>query len=142
MWRALENQGLTRLLFTTTVLPVASISLSSILIYLVSQRLLYPPDVGSGGNEVTDIDNEQKEAVGLVIQRDQFPDKLFAPPRRKTLMEDKANPIYDKEIHAELFSQGTLMLRLVIQLSMLLAIPLMAFLLFFAPTMRSGTSAM
>lgn len=133
MWRGLENQGLTRLLLTTTVLPIASSVISALLIYMVSQRLLYPPDVGSGGNEVTDIDNEQKEAVGLVIQRDQFPDKLFAPPRRKTLMEDNANPVYDKEIHAELFSQGTLMLRLVIQLSMLLAIPLMAFLLFFAP---------
>ena len=45
-------------------------------------------------------------------------------------MMDNANPVYDKEIHAELFSQGTLMLRLVIQISMLLAIPLMAFTLF------------
>ena len=48
-------------------------------------------------------------------------------------MRDDANPVYDKEIHAELFSQGTLMLRLVIQISMLLAIPLMAFFLFIWP---------
>jgi ABC-type transport system involved in multi-copper enzyme maturation permease subunit len=36
-------------------------------------------------------------------------------------------------MHAELFSQGTLMLRLVIQLSMILAIPLMTVLLFWKP---------
>ncbi len=76
------------------------------------------------------MEQESKEAIGMVIQRDQFPDRLFAPPRRTKLMQDNANPVYDKEIHAELFSQGTLMLRLVIQISMLLAIPLMAFTLF------------
>ena len=45
-------------------------------------------------------------------------------------MPDGANPVYDKEIHSEIFSQGTLMLRLVIQISMLLAIPLMGVFLF------------
>jgi ABC-type transport system involved in multi-copper enzyme maturation permease subunit len=55
---------------------------------------------------------------------------LFAPPRRESLMVDGTNPVYDKEIHGEIFSQGTLMLRLVIQISMLLAIPLMGVLLF------------
>ncbi len=98
-----------------------------------AHRLLYPPDVGSGGNEVTDLDNEQNNAVGLIIQRDQFPDRLFAPPRRKTLLADNANPVYDKEIHAELFSQGTLMLRTVILMSMFLAFPLMAVFLFYKP---------
>jgi ABC-type transport system involved in multi-copper enzyme maturation permease subunit len=41
-------------------------------------------------------------------------------------MADGTNPIFDKEMRSELFGQGTLMLRLVIQLSMLLALPLMA----------------
>jgi ABC-type Na+ efflux pump permease subunit len=41
-------------------------------------------------------------------------------------MEDGANPVYDKEMRSEIFSQGTLMLRLVVQVSMALAIPLMA----------------
>jgi ABC-type transport system involved in multi-copper enzyme maturation permease subunit len=45
-------------------------------------------------------------------------------------MADGANPVYDKEVHSEIFSQGTLMLRLVIQISMLLAIPLMAVFLY------------
>ncbi len=136
-WRALANQGLARLVLTTTILPVTSFAIGSLLLFQTSRRLLYPPDVGSGGSEVTDIENEQDNAVGLVIQRDQFPDNLFAPPRRKTLLADSANPVYDKEIHAELFSQGTLMLRLVIQLSMLMAIPLMAVLLFVFPNLSS-----
>ena len=41
-------------------------------------------------------------------------------------MADGINPIFDKEMRSELFGQGTLMLRLVIQLSMFLALPLMA----------------
>src|SRR5213083_2023340 len=48
-------------------------------------------------------------------------------------MEDDANPVYDKEIRSEIFSQGTLMLRLVIQVSMLLAIPFMAVCLYIWP---------
>ena len=98
-----------------------------------SARLLHPPDVGSEGNEVVDLDQESENAVGLVIQRDRFPDKLFAPAKRDTLLEDGVNPVYDKEIRSEIFSQGTLMLRIVIQVSMLLAIPLMAFCLYIWP---------
>ena len=130
-WRFLANYSELRLILATIILPILAIVTSSILLYIAARRLLYPPDVGSQGDEVVDLEKEQREAVGLVIQRDQFPDNLFAPPRRQSLMADGTNPVYDKEIHAELFSQGTLMLRLVIQISMLLAIPLMAVLLFF-----------
>ena len=122
-----------RLFLATTIVPVFCLTIGSLLLWVTAHRLLYPPDIGSQGNEVVDLEKEQREAVGLVIQRDQFPDNLFAPPRRKTLMQDNANPIYDKEMHAELFSQGSLMLRLVIQISMLLAIPLMAAFLFLMP---------
>ena len=132
-WTALSSRADLRLIVTTTLVPLVSILFSLILLSVAARRLLYPPDIGSQGDEVVDLDNEQKKAVGLVIQRDQFPDNLFAPPRRRTLMRDDANPIYDKEMHAELFSQGTLMLRLVIQLSMILAIPLMAGFLFWKP---------
>ena len=132
-WRGLENQGFVRLALTTIVLPIAALSIGGALLHKTALRLLYPPDVGSGGSEVTDLEKEQDEAIGLVIQRDAFPDRLFAPPRRRTLLADGANPVFDKEIHAELFSQGTLMLRLVVQLSILLALPLMAILLFYAP---------
>ena len=71
-----------------------------------------------------------KYAIGVVIDRDLFPDKLFAPAKRTDLMPDGTNPVLDKELRSEIFSQGTLMLRVVIQVSMLLSIPLMAGLLF------------
>ena len=48
-------------------------------------------------------------------------------------MPDGTNPVLDKELRSEIFSQGTLMLRVVIQVSMLLSIPLMAGLLFLRP---------
>jgi len=136
-WLSLAQQGDFRLFATITFVPAVCLVAGFIMLSVTARRLLYPPDVGSQGSEVVDLDQEQKEAVGLVIQRDQFPDNLFAPPRRKTLMDDNANPVYDKEMHAELFSQGTLMLRLVIQLSMVLAIPLMAVLLFLMPNYAS-----
>ncbi|XZE34911.1 ABC transporter permease [Pirellulaceae bacterium SH501] len=132
-WLWLAKQSDLRLFLATTVVPIFCIVIGTMLLLITAHRLLYPPDIGSQGNEVVDLDKEQREAVGLVIQRDQFPDSLFAPPRRKTLMQDNANPVYDKEMHAELFSQGSLMLRLVIQISMLLAIPLMAAFLFLMP---------
>lgn len=137
LWLLLAKQAETRLLLTVTIVPVACLAASFTMLAVTARRLLYPPDVGSQGSEVVDLDQEQREAVGLVIQRDQFPDNLFAPPRRKSLMADGTNPVYDKEMHAELFSQGTLMLRLVIQLSMVLAIPLMAVLLFIWPSRAS-----
>jgi ABC-type transport system involved in multi-copper enzyme maturation permease subunit len=100
---------------------------------VTSARLLHPPDVGSEGKDVIDEEQEVRQSVGLVIRRDQFPDKLFAPAKRTDLLEDGQNPIYDKEMRSEIFSQGTLMLRVVIQVSMLLAIPLMAVCLYIAP---------
>ncbi len=133
LWYWLGDFGTFRLVLTVTLLPGVGAAICIALFFNTSARLLHPPDVGSEGKEVVDLDEEAQQAVGLVIQRDQFPDKLFAPPKRETLMEDGANPVYDKEIRSEIFSQGTLMLRLVIQVSMLLAIPLMAACLYIFP---------
>jgi ABC-type transport system involved in multi-copper enzyme maturation permease subunit len=130
LWTSLESQGAERLLFTVTVLPAIATVICFGLFVNTSVRLLHPPDVGSEGREVVDLEEEAQNAVGLVIQRDKFPDRLFAPPKREDLMPDGTNPIYDKEIHSEIFSQGTLMLRLVIMISMFLAIPIMAVCLF------------
>ncbi|MEX2559232.1 MAG: ABC transporter permease subunit [Pirellulales bacterium] len=132
-WRAFEGVAGFRLLATVTVLPIACFVIGGVLFVATSRRLLHPPDVGSEGKEVVDEAQELREAVGLVIHRDQFPDRLFAPAKRVGLLEDGANPIYDKEMRSELFSQGTLMLRVVIQVSMFLAIPLMAFCLYLFP---------
>jgi len=122
-----------RLILILTVLPAFSIAIVLALFFNTSSMLLHPPDVGSEGKDVVDLEQEAQQAVGLVIQRDQFPDKLFAPPKRDSLMEDGVNPVYDKEIRSEIFSQGTLMLRLVIQVSMVLAIPFMAVCLYIYP---------
>jgi ABC-type transport system involved in multi-copper enzyme maturation permease subunit len=133
-WQAFEGAGTSvRLFATVTFLPAASFFLCSVLFATTARRLLRPPDVGSEGKDVIDEDRELREAVGMVIQRDQFPDKLFAPPKRTDLLPDGANPIFDKEMHSELFSQGTLMLRVVIQVSMFLALPIMGACLYIFP---------
>jgi ABC-type transport system involved in multi-copper enzyme maturation permease subunit len=132
-WNALAADGKFRLLMTISLMPAVCGAICTALFVNTSARLLRPPDVGSEGNEVIDIEEEAQQAIGLVIQRDQFPDRLFAPAKRDELLRDNANPVYDKEIRSEIFSQGTLMLRLVIQVSMFLAIPLMALYLYIYP---------
>ncbi len=112
------------------VLPPWCLAAWTVLGIMVNRRLLHPPDVGSEGKDVIDEEEEMKYAIGVVIDRDLFPDKLFAPAKRTDLMPDGTNPVLDKELRSEIFSQGTLMLRVVIQVSMLLSIPLMAALLF------------
>ena len=133
MWQALANEGDVRFWLAVTALPGAASVIFIAMFANTTRRLLHPPDVGSEGNEVVDLEKEAEEVVGLVIQRDQFPDRLFAPPKRADLLPDNANPVYDKELHSEIFAQGTLMLRLVIQVSMFLAIPIMAVCLFMLP---------
>ncbi len=132
-WWALESQGSLRLLLTLSLLPAICVFLCAWLFRDTATRLLHPPDVGSEGKEVVDLETEAQQAVGLVIQSDQFPDWLFAPRKRSDLLADGSNPVFDKEMRSEIFSQGTLMLRVVIQVSMFLAIPLMAMLLYIFP---------
>jgi ABC-type transport system involved in multi-copper enzyme maturation permease subunit len=130
IWLQLEGLGEARLLITVTVIPLICGAVIALLWGDTCKRLLRPPDLGSGGKQVVDLESEAQEAVGLYIDREEFPDRLFAPPKRTTFLPDAANPIYDKEIRSEIFSQGTLMLRLVIQISMGVALPVMAFCLF------------
>src|SRR5260221_169564 len=115
---------------TVTVVRIVGGFICVALFMRTSARLLHPPDVGSEGKEVVDLAHENEKAVGMVIQFDQFPDRLLAPAKRTTLLPDGANPVFDKELRSEIFSQGTLMLRLVVQVSMFLALPLMAFCLY------------
>lgn len=130
-----NNPGsiLVRDFVSIAVLPPWCLAIWTVVAIIVNRRLLHPPDVGSEGKEVVDEEEEMKYAIGVVIDRDLFPDKLFAPAKRSDLMPDGTNPVLDKELRSEIFSQGTLMLRLVIQVSMLLSIPLMAIQLFFKP---------
>ena len=71
-----------------------------------------------------------KYAIGVVIDRDLFPDKLFAPAKRDDLMPDGTNPFSTRSCGARFSARERSMLRVVIQVSMLLSIPLMAGLLF------------
>jgi ABC-type transport system involved in multi-copper enzyme maturation permease subunit len=132
-WMALGQLGGARVTIASTVVPIACASIGGLLWFDISRRLLYPADLGSGGKDVVDLEGEARGAVGLYIKRDEFPDKLFAPPKRTTFIEDGVNPIYDKEMRSEIFAQGTLMLRMVIQISMGLALPIMAVCLYIAP---------
>ena len=136
-WQLMSDYGETRFKLSITVIPGIAAAFSIFLFYITSARMLYPPDVGSEGKEVVDLEQEAAQAIGLVIQRDQFPDRLFAPPKRETLMADNSNPVYDKEMRSEIFGQGTLMLRLAIQISMLLAIPIMAVSLYIYSSMAA-----
>jgi ABC-type transport system involved in multi-copper enzyme maturation permease subunit len=132
-WYLSSGSGETRLTVTVMVLLIACPAICGTLYFATTARLLHPPDVGSEAKDVVDLGEELELAVGMVIQSDQFPDRLFAPTKRTDFMEDGANPVYDKEMRSELFSQGTLMLRVVIQASMLLALPLMAVCLYMRP---------
>ena len=129
-WWSLSDVGETRFKLSVVVIPGIAAAITIPLFYICSARMLYPPDFGSEGKQVVDLELESQQAVGLVIQRDQFPDRLFAPPKRESLMEDGTNPVYDKEMRSEIFGQGTLMLRLAIQISMVVAIPVMAWCLY------------
>ena len=129
-WNAFEGDGELRLKVAVLIFPAFALSAVILMCASAAGRMLYPPDVGSEGKEVIDLEKEAEEAIGLVIQPDQFPDSLFAPPKTKSLMKEGTNPVYHKELHSEIFSQGTLMLRLVIQISMLLAMPMMGVFLF------------
>ena len=130
LWQAMEQLGEARLLVVLTVVPLACLSVGALLWVDTCRRLMKPPELGSEGKQVIDLETEAEEAVGLYINREDFPDRLFAPPKRTTFLEEHANPIYDKEIRSEIFSQGTLMLRLVIQISWVIALFVMAVCLF------------
>ena len=66
----------------------------------LEEALLHPPDVGSEGKEVIEEEDEVHSTVGLVIRRDQFPDKLFAPPKRSGLLPE--DPRVPEQFEAQL----------------------------------------
>lgn len=136
-YRAFESEAAFRLMVLVVVVPAGCLAACIAMMGVISRRLMYPPDVGSEATDVVDLEEEQREAMGMVIRSDQFPDNLFAPPKRNDLMDDRINPVYDKEMRSELFGNGTLMLRLVIQMSMGLALLVMAFCLYIFPTLAA-----
>lgn len=129
-WFGFRNLATFRLQFILTVLPTLAIPVCLALFHFVASRMLYPPDIGSEGKEVIDQDVEKQEVVGLYIDRNAWPDRWFAPAKRTTLMEDNLNPVYDKEMRSEILSQGTLMMRVLIQVGFVLSVLLLPTLYF------------
>ena len=58
--------------------------------------------------------------TGLVLNRHAFPDRLILPKERVGLLPDDVNPVYHKEISCEVFGSGTLMVRVLLLISLLL----------------------
>src|SRR5262245_13575844 len=85
IWRSAQEEF--RVFAGIVLLPPLSVATWAAVVSMVNRRLMYPPDVGSEGKEVVDEEREQDTTVGLVIRRDQFPDRLFAPAKRTDLME-------------------------------------------------------
>jgi ABC-type transport system involved in multi-copper enzyme maturation permease subunit len=129
-WFGFRNLATFRLQFVLGVLPVLAIPFCVGLFHFVANRMLYPPDIGSEGKEVLDQEIEKQEVVGLYIDRNAWPDRWFAPAKRTTLMEDHINPVYDKEMRSEILSQGTLMMRVLIQVGFVLSVFLLPTLYF------------
>jgi len=121
-WFGFRNLATFRLQVVLALLPTLAIPCCLGLFYFIANRMLYPPDIGSEGKDVVDQDIEKQEVVGLYIDRNAWPDRWFAPAKRLTLMEDHINPIYDKEMRSEILSQGTLMMRILIQVGFVLAV--------------------
>ena len=55
------------------MIPGFAAAISIVLFYICSSRMLYPPDFGSEGKEVIDIEDENKNAIGVVMSEISFP---------------------------------------------------------------------
>ncbi|MEZ6151196.1 MAG: hypothetical protein R3C09_13820 [Pirellulaceae bacterium] len=99
-WRGLESSGSLRLWIAIAVLPPLYLTVAALLCRWTAASAAYPPDVGSEGKDVVDLEEESRNAIGMVIQRDQ-PSIDCSHPRRTGSQRDDANPVYDKEIHAD-----------------------------------------
>src|SRR5437868_2526526 len=72
-----SDSAMLRDFVSVAVLPPWCLAIWAVVAILVNRRLLHPPDVGSEGKDVVDEEEEMKYAIGVVIDRDLFPDKLF-----------------------------------------------------------------
>ncbi|EMI19163.1 ABC transporter permease, partial [Rhodopirellula maiorica SM1] len=62
-WASLEGQGELRLKLALLVIPAFALSAVILMCSAAAGRMLYPPDVGSEGKEVIDLEREAEEAV-------------------------------------------------------------------------------
>lgn len=110
--RALYGDGIAFLGSTRFVLFGGVAASVSALLYLAARRRIRRPF--SPVRKAMEEEDPSRQ-LGLVINRDRFPDRLIAPPRRIALLADGADPILDKELQSEVYGSGSLFVRLVIQ---------------------------
>lgn len=133
LWFALDGPYASwRLIGSLTALPLGAGGLCLFLFGLTTWRMRYPPDL-TGQRQDALLHEQPVSSPLVVLRRDKFPDYLLSPEKRSDLMEEGINPVYDKEMRSEVFSQGAFMLRVVLQISIGLAVPLMAVLLYGMP---------
>ncbi len=100
-------------------LTVLALGAGMLLVVLVQRRLKRPFDTVP---KAADEENKD-EQIGLVLDRKRFPDNLLSPRGAGLPLDEKQNPVYAKELRYELFGQGTLLVRLLLQLSLIAALP-------------------
>ncbi len=109
------------------IVLVATVIGAMVMVPLTVRRLSQPfSDVERSAEE-----ERIEDQAGLVLMRDRFPDSLLAPSRRDDLIPDGTNPVLDKEMRFEIFGRGTLLVRLIIQISIGISI-------FFIPLVFTG----
>lgn len=100
-------------------LTVLALGTGMLLVVLVQRRLKRPFDTVP---KAADEENKD-EQIGLVLDRKRFPDNLLSPRGTGLPLDEKQNPVYAKELRHELFGQGTLLVRLLLQVSLIAALP-------------------
>ncbi|MCX7804378.1 MAG: ABC transporter permease, partial [Planctomycetota bacterium] len=107
------------------VWPSAIMATAALSMYVACRsRMARPFDPVPKSWDEEDVSSQS----GLVLVRDRFPDRLLLPSRRDELMEDGTDPVLYKEMRCEVFGRGTLFLRLIIQVSMFMAVVFLTFL--------------
>lgn len=108
-----------RFLPAAIAFSVLSFVVSLVLVVLVQRRLREPFDTAPKAADEEDHD----EQIGLVLDRRRFPDNLLSAKSEGLPIDEQGNPVYDKELRHELFGQGTLLVRLLLQVSLVAALP-------------------
>lgn len=94
-------------------------TVGTVLVVMVISRLREPFDTAPKAVD----EEEREEQVGLVIQRDRFPDSLISPRSTGRPMDERLNPVYEKELRFELFGRGTLLIRTLLSVSLIAGLP-------------------
>lgn len=96
-----------------------AVTVGAFLVFAVRGRLKRPFDTAPKSVD----EEDREEQLGLVLDRKRFPDSLLSPRGSGLPLDENQNPVYQKELHHELFGRGTLLVRLLLQVSLIAALP-------------------